>query len=491
MKHNFNLTIHIIITACLLLGSNFVMAQTSDPLFINQAGNVGVGTVTPATKLHIAGTGSTEISLQSTSTDGRRFTLESRPPDSSVTAMFQIIDRNAGVCRLGIDKEGRIGINTSKPGTTLDVIGNINASDTIYAKRGLRADGESFLYTNGTKDFSNNVVLRRNANDAYIFPWGTGTPSNAVVIGGWKNTNFIVTGQTQLRGGVSVTEGNVTFNGSFVGIGTNNPVVPLEIKGGRNVNPGRFRYFSQKTYNGDGYLGHDAGAQWSISLLADNVVLANQFFANSDSRIKKSLKQADPVEDLKVINKLTVTDYQYKDAGVYGTNFNKGFIAQDVEKVLPSAVSKRSNFIPDIYEIAEHTSLSNGVLTISMPKAHGLVKGDYIRLINKDYDTKDYLVAESDATSFKIAGWTGEYDKLFVFGKKVDDFRAVDYQQIFSLGISAIQGLSNQMEVLKQDNKSLQTDNSKLQKSVSDLEARLELLEKQMTKVMSRKDAAK
>ena len=40
-------------------------------------------------------------------------------------------------------------------------------------------------------------------------------------------------------------------------------------------------------------------------------------------------------------------------------------------------------------------------------------------------------------------------ESLFVYGVKVNDFRAVDYDQLFSIGIGAIQELSKQNADLK------------------------------------------
>ena len=45
---------------------------------------------------------------------------------------------------------------------------------------------------------------------------------------------------------------------------------------------------------------------------------------------------------------------------------------------------------------------------------------------------------------------------MFVYGKQVDDFRFVDYDSLFMLGVSAIQALSTEMDSVKQQLKDLQ-----------------------------------
>ena len=58
-------------------------------------------------------------------------------------------------------------------------------------------------------------------------------------------------------------------------------------------------------------------------------------------------------------------------------------------------------------------------------------------------------------TEFVIDDWTFDTEKVFVYGKQVDDFRAVDYDRIFTLGIGAIQELSKENDQLKSELQSL------------------------------------
>ena len=54
------------------------------------------------------------------------------------------------------------------------------------------------------------------------------------------------------------------------------------------------------------------------------------------------------------------------------------------------------------------------------------------------------------------------------------------YQQIFSMGISALQQLSKEVEILKSENKNLRMQNTELYQSLGDIRAKVELLEKKM-----------
>lgn len=73
-----------------------------------------------------------------------------------------------------------------------------------------------------------------------------------------------------------------------------------------------------------------------------------------------------------------------------------------------------------------------------------------------------------------VIGWTEQTTNLFIYGKKVADFRAIDFDQITALSVGAIQELSKQVDSLKIENEKL---NKEIQVKQSDFENRLKLLE--------------
>jgi hypothetical protein len=178
--------------------------------------------------------------------------------------------------------------------------------------------------------------------------------------------------------------------------------------------------------------------------------------------------------------RLRVTDYQYIDNISRGTGWHKGFIAQEVESVYPEAVEKSEDHIPNIYSLTENIQgAGDSRIEVSLAKPHELSVGDEVKIIMDGGEGSRYekVIAVTGDRSAVIT-WSGNKpERLFVYGKKVSDFRQVDYTQIHTMAVSAIQELARQLEALKAENALLKSDNSVLKSKNNNLEASIDKID--------------
>jgi hypothetical protein len=245
-------------------------------------------------------------------------------------------------------------------------------------------------------------------------------------------------------------------NAGNVGIGTNNPTkAKLVVDGNINSSIGNFTYFQ----NGTPTTGtNTTGNLYNYSIYASNRIAATEFNAFSDARIKNIQGVSNNEKDLETLAKIEITDYQFRDKMGKGNGRYKKVIAQQVEGVYPQAVSKITDCIPDIYQLAK----INGNF-IELPN-HNLKIGERVKLIFGDKQEIVEVLTISDfgftiseiqvpSSEVRATAATG----VFVYGREVADFRAVDYEALSMLNISATQALLKQLNDLKAQNEQLKT----------------------------------
>ena len=419
-----------------------------DIFSVTQSGYVGIGTTKPVNKLQVEG---------NLHMDGNAIYFRQNPAD-----LFDYIRWNSGTDRvvmggyngvtlgytntgmalptpvLTVNQSGNVGIGNENPTAKLNVIGNIYAGVTTAAP----TNTEDPVYRGTTKigmhsgdftgmELTTEPYLCGSGGIIKFYTWGCSTATTREVM-------------------------RINENG-YVGIGTSSPAVPLDI-----------------AVSGVKYVNQGFAIQLPASIFAQSNIVALSYISISDARVKTNLKNPDREISLEKVNHLKVTDYNYIDNVANGGGLKRGFIAQEVEKVLPQAVSTSANFIPDIFDLATQTSIKNGVLTITMKSSHLLVSGDVIRISTEQNTIKEVSVSVIDQLSFSVQNWTEPAGRLFIYGKKVADFRTVDYQQVFSTGISAIQELSSEVNELKVKMKELESQNKYL---LATMESRLNAME--------------
>ncbi len=322
---------------------------------------------------------------------------------------------------------GNVGIGISAPVTKLHVNGTgLFENDIVLKKR---------LYAYDDNTSSGHDIVFGNNNSATIFEW----------IGSKRTTGGNQFGIDLGVGGSPALsiwhDHHITMNGA------------LFVNGTANSAGEAFAFYAKSNiaYTGIG------GGVVPFSIKAKDRIWATEFNAYSDLRIKNILHQSSPQNDLATLLRLKVTDYTHKDVATKGIASKKGFIAQEVEQEFAEAVTKGTDFIPDVYQAAKSVEFNadDKTLTISLEKRAEIAVGDRVRLFaDKQYEVE---VSAVSGTSFTVKNWEGAADtkEVFVFGKEVHDFRTVDYDRIFTLNVSATQELAHEVVDLKAENAAL------------------------------------
>jgi Chaperone of endosialidase/Head domain of trimeric autotransporter adhesin len=273
-----------------------------------------------------------------------------------------------------------------------------------------------------------------------------------------------------------------------VGIGVENPIAKLHVVGGSGSplqvnfgqyfgNTGGFNFYS-------GLLTAPLGTSIA-AIYADGVIVSNNVIGSyatvisSDNRIKKDFSLSNNSEDLERLRKIEITNYRMKDVATWGTQTFKKVIAQQVESVYPEVIKLQTSVIPDIYSLAESVAydVDTKNLRVTLSKEYNIKIGEKLELVHPEKGKILSEVVSVLGNSFTVKDWAHATDKIFVFGRQVNDFRSVDYEALSMLGISAIQELAKEIDKLRISNYELRENDKKREDKIQKTEARLEAIE--------------
>lgn len=233
-------------------------------------------------------------------------------------------------------------------------------------------------------------------------------------------------------------------------------------------------WFSASETNGLGVLrvstsptvfGGGAGSRsYSVRGSAD-IWSGGLFVAASDERIKDVVSIPTTSESLDIIKNIRVTDYAYKDS-IKNPGVHRKLIAQNVKEHLPSAVSLRTDFIPNVYSFSKSIVKKEDLITIELENVKDIIKGDIIKISIDEQDTVrevTVLSVDKKLNTFSIEPLEGIGSKVFVYGKRIDDFLTLDYDSVFSTNVAATQELVKIIDSQAETIKNLENKLSKIE----------------------------
>jgi collagen type VII alpha len=424
---------------------------------------VATGTTTPAITLSTVpvasgGTGATTLTGYLLGAGTTALTASATIPSTAITGVHTIAQGGTGAATAAA------AITSLLPTQSLN--GTVLTSNGTSASWATPATSGTVTSVTGTSP----IVV------------GTGTTTPAITLstvpvgyGGTGTTSFPQYAVPYGNVSGALGTGQVWVNGGSLAVGIYSNSYPLYVAG-----YGTFTSSAQEGYLGNSGAGtNPSGTQGNTSIYAQYNMVANAYNAFSDARTKNVFGLSNSTSDLETIRKIKITDYRYIDVVGKGNAPRKGVIAQELEEVYPAAVSRVSEFIPSVYGLAENVSYNDATqeLTVTVPKAHGVVVGDIVRVIADTGTVEEPVAAVLGDNTFVLSGVTKSISKAFVFGKKVDDFHTVDYDQLFSMNISATQLLADDNDALEAQVAGLTTRLTSMDATNQTLAARLAALE--------------
>ena len=439
--------------------------------FFSTAQNVGIGTSNPVNQLQIGnapGFIGNNLAIGN-GTQGMSFTQY-----ASTSTWYS----NTGFSLMPNGGNGYVGIGTNTPGYNLDVSSSGNTQ--LNLREGVGGQTALFSrYTNRLEiqpsdafQISIGGIDRRNlcvANNGYV-GIETSSPTNLLQVGTYTNSNYggnqiaygygtNVTVLNQYAGysnfasssALNIQSGHDIYlmpgNGNgHVGINTNSPIYPLEISAttaGVNDNADAAEYGVGFASGGvPGPLTSGTSSESQVLLYVGGTVEAGTYYALSDKRIKNIIGETNNNHDLNTLIKIKITDYTMKDKTAYGNKSFKKVIAQELEEVYPQAVNQQVNFIPNTYLPTEKITKTEKGYLLHFSQEHNIGKNaKVLKVISKKGDEKLPILNVLSEFDVEVKA-ENLSDHLFVFGEQVNDFRAVDYESLTTLNISATQALN-------------------------------------------------
>ena len=294
-------------------------------------------------------------------------------------------------------------------------------------------------------------------------------------------------------GDVKIGGGGTSNPGNRLGIGALSPLVPLHIANNTAYQANMTGIEDLSDLNSISYLSvstEDSGTDprffnfsgsatgYNVCIYAEGAIFSGSYTGASDKRIKKNITEIDDERSLIQLRNLPCVDYDYIDNFKNGEYKTIGFIAQDVAEIMPNCIKKVSDIIPNEMRLLENVEWEEVE-----------VKGETkYKLLNQTLDECSYkFIVKKDASSNERPIevkypfiFDEKFEAVYCYGKRVDDFLAVDKNKIFAVAFSATQEIDR---IQQQEKAKLATAEAKLATAEAKLATAEAKLEEQTLKL--------
>jgi hypothetical protein len=199
------------------------------------------------------------------------------------------------------------------------------------------------------------------------------------------------------------------------------------------------------TFTGSGDQGYSIFSKYGIAC-------GQELSLYSDERIKCNIQDISGESAMQLLRKISPSTYQYIDSIKNGNTHHYGFIAQDVQNVLPSTVNTTHEFIPNIYDIGTFSDANTIRLKNKLTSLFDLSNTTLRVYVGDEEDKVVNLDTILDDNSFSIQEKMEDVylDKpVFVYGQKIQDFLMIEKNAIFTITTAAVKEMDTQIQELK------------------------------------------
>jgi hypothetical protein len=319
---------------------------------------------------------------------------------------------------------------------------------------GISSISQSNVYNNALYNVTGSFVLRKNSDFGvsfllqdfriYNFPLTTEQIMHLQVGATSYGSIGTITDTYQLeRWQDSISSSRyITYNAGYVGIKTITPQTLLHVGSSTYSSTGSFKYFNGT----NSYLQTTTNIGNICAFFDSSIIIKNTIISSSDARIKMNINDINDDTALQKILSIEPKTYNYIEPSKTNDKVY-GFIAQQIREVIPEAVTIQRYIIPDIFTVAQ---CSQNVLSLSGVSFNNIYP--YITklsIIDLNGIQNLYTVTNIDNELHTISVDKNiDGNKVFIYGREVDDFHALDKSYIFTLNVCATQILAEKIDNL-------------------------------------------